>query len=555
MSSVGSSDSSNRQDNAVRRQREKSQANESELIKKHKKEMRRIAEIHNQELEKLKETHAQQLEELKGETRDRITSRDMKYHKDVEDMRDLHVKQLKQHSEDAARREDTLRKTYESDIEGREHRNDARFERLSKDYSTQLNKNQKQTEETLVNSREAQQDAIQNNKRKQEAAFEKQLKALNDYNNNKIEDLQNKYTDLRQQTDQQLREQEVKHLQDNHHANENLLRAVNKERDVRLEQEQSMRDGYNDSIETMRERFEGAAKKQRDAQEVASLNMKINAVDRIENHIRRLEQEKEDLKDKNINDSVRANHEKNREMNQLRDAMGKNIENWKEQRDEAVRTSNERTAKDVSQVRDELGKQLTDTNRFYRGQMEERNRINRMAYDNLVGDFESRQAHTQNVTNERVKKIHELSEEERARMVKQQGEIHTLTQRQHMDEIKEVREEMEGDKQAAVLRLQDQIRKQEVQHAEKMNLVVSKYEKQIQTLKDQMLRERNLAEENLKRTVDDLQRVHKMAIDQVESKNRDQLRQMTVRQSEELRTVNKRNEEKLDQVLAEVKKT
>jgi hypothetical protein len=226
-----------------------------------------------------------------------------------------------------------------------------------------------------------------------------------------------------------------------------------------------------------------------------------------------------------------------------------------DQRNEAVRASNERSAKDVATVRDDMGKQLTDTSRFYRGRMEEENHIQRNAYDNLVGDFQSRQEATKMGADQRVQNIYERTEEDKQRLIKLQEENHTASQMQMRDQVREARQQAENEKQIAVRTMQDQMRKQELQHTERMSQVVGKYEKQLQALKDQVIKERKSGEENLKRTVDELQRAHKMSVDQLEAKNRDQMRQMTSMQSEELRTVNKRHEEKIDAVLAEVKKT
>jgi polyhydroxyalkanoate synthesis regulator phasin len=88
-----------------------------------------------------------------------------------------------------------------------------------------------------------------------------------------------------------------------------------------------------------------------------------------------------------------------------------------------------------------------------------------------------------------------------------------------------------------------------------MGIVVQKYEKQIQGMQDQLMRHEKTSAETLKRTVDELQRAHKVSIDQLEAKNRDRMRTITSHQQEEIRSVNKRHEDKLDAVLTEVKKT
>lgn len=557
MSSVGSSDSSNpnRSDEVVRRNREDYRKNESEMVKKHKQELRRITEQHYQEMENLKNSHQRQMEDLQKQSTDAISKRDHKHQQSIEGMREMHIKQLKQTADENQRREESLRKSTTGDANQQKAQNDARFERLSEDFRSNMSKQEAERKRFAQESREAQQTAIQQNRERLERAYESQLGAVKDERNEKVKHLQNQFTNYRENAEGRLKGQELRHMQDQDRASDTLLRTVGKERQARVDSEQILRDGFDDGMDTMKSRYEKAMKKERDAQSMVSRNLKSNAVDRIDNQVRRLEQEKADLKDANVRQALLLKHQQRQEINNIRDSWGKNIENFREQRDEAVRQSNQRNQKDVAEVRDELSKQITENNRFYRGKMDEQGRIHRMAHENLVGDFEARTEHTQQSADHRVKTIVEKTEEEKQRLIKQQNENHVIGQRQRQDEVKAIRAELELEKQQAINRMHDQIRKQEVQHVERMNQVVAKYEKQLQSLQDQVLKERKTGEENLKRTVDELQRAHKISLDQVESKNRDKLRQMTNSQTEEIRSVNRRHEEKLDQVLAEVKKT
>lgn len=558
MSSVGSSDSSNngkRNDEVVRRQREEYRSAEADTVKKHKKEIRRMSEAHHREIEELKASHAEQLENMNKSSRDTVSKRDHKYQQEMEDLRGMHMKQLKATADENVRKEDALRKAIKGDSNAAQKRNDDRFETLSETYRNDLRKQEELHDDTVRQNRDAQQAAIDGNRQKLERAFDKQLGSVIEDRNEKVGDLQKRYTEYRQYSDDKFKGQEIRHLQDKNRASDQLMRAVRNERDARTDSEEIMRDGFQDGLNRQADRFAKAIKKEKEASEISGAHMKRNAIDRIDNQVRRLENEKMDLKDSNTRQDLKTKHQARQEINNIRDAYGKNIENYKDQRDQAVRDSNERSARDVATVRDQMGKELTETNRFYRGKMAENNRIQRNAYDNLVGDFEARQEYTLNTADQRVKTIHEQAVENEARMIKHQGEAHVQAQRQQQDEMRNLREFMDQEKQDAVMRMQDQMRKQELRHTEKLNTVVQKYEKQIVALKDEVLKERLNGETNLKRTVDELQRAHKLSHDQVEAKNRERMRQVSNQQAEELRSVNKRHEEKLDSVLAEVKKT
>lgn len=555
MSSVGSSDGSNRQDEVVRRNREDYRKNESEMIKKHKQELRNISEQHYQEIESLKKAHAEQMDSMAKHSNDTISERDHKYNKSIEDMRGMHMKQLKATAEETNRREEALRRASQGDNTQAKAQNDARFEKLSEDYKNNLIKAEQAHQESIKEGRESQQQAIAENRAKLEQAFQSQNDSIRDERNEKVKGLQNQLSSYRENAEGRLKDQEVRHFRDKSRDSQNLMRAVGKERQARQDNGEILREGFEDGLNTQKERYEKAMKQEREALQMSSSDLKSTVNARVDGQVNRLEQEVMDLKESRAREGVMQKHQANREIANIRESYGKNIENAMDQRNEAVRASNERVAKDVSKVRDEMGKQMTENGRFYRGRMEEQNRIQRNAFENMAGNFDSQLEATKAHTDQRVKTIYERTEEDKQRLIQLQQEGHQASQSQMRDQVREAREQADNEKQIAIRTMQDQMRKQEMKHTERMNQVVNKYEKQVQSLKDLVLKERKSGEDNLKRTVDELQRAHKLSIDQLENKNKEQVRQMTNMQSEEIRSVNKRHEEKLDHVLAEVKKT
>lgn len=557
MSSVGSSDGSNRsaENDSVRRKYEDFRQNESEMVKKHQKEIRRLNEAHYAEIERLKEDHNKQMTAMHQGSSDAISKRDHQYNKEIEDVRGLHRKQMQQVAEENQRKEDALRAANSGDLGNQKANTEARLEQLNKDYEKNLAKQEEVFKNSLTEGREAQQDAIRKNREKLGEAHAAETKVLRDDRDNSVRSLQKQYTDYRNFTAEEKRNHEVQDLQAKARNSDTLMNAVSKERASRQDSEEILRDGFKDGLERMRDRYADASRKESDAQKMTNENLKAGVVNRVDNQVRRLENEIVALKENNTRQELKLKNQMKREIGNYRDATQKNIENLQDQRDEAVQSSNQANAKDVQKVRGELEDQLINSNRFYRGRMEEQNRINRTAYDRLKGDFEARIDSTKDNTDNRIKHIVEVTEEQKGRLVELNAENHSASQRNKIDEMKALRAELESDKEATVNRMQDMMRKQELQHSDKMNTVVSKYEKQIQNLKDMLVKERKSGEENLKRTTEEMSRVHKMEVDQVEAKNREKVRQLGTQHSNEIRTVNKRHEERLDQVIGEVKKT
>ena len=155
----------------------------------------------------------------------------------------------------------------------------------------------------------------------------------------------------------------------------------------------------------------------------------------------------------------------------------------------------------------------------------------------------------------RVGNILEKTNEEKSRLIERERINHTANQRQKQDEIKALRETFEDDKQGAVESMRELMRKQELRHQERLGVVVGKYDKQVLSLKDDILRERKLNGENTKRLTEELGRAHQRELDQADAKSRAKLAELNDRHSQEVHDVTRRYEEKLDQVLGEIKKT
>jgi hypothetical protein len=561
MSSVGSSDSSNSSNSTsnandqIRKNRENSASNESELVKKQAKEIRRLNEEHYNEVEGLKKAHADQMDDLRKNTNREISERDHKYNQDTEQLRDLYKKQMQTQADEGQKRDEALRKATSGDLTQEKVQADQRFQKLTSDYEIGLQEREHRYEEALKENRETQANAISDTRDKLQRNYDVEAKSIKDERNERVGGLQKGYDDYRQSTEAAQRDADLRHFQDQQRSSENLLRAVRKERLVKEDSETYLREGFKDALGKTRDRYEKAQAKERAAIEMSRDDMKSTVGERIDNEVTRLKRENLDLKDNNTRQDLINKQKLEHQVGDISDSYQKTMENMQQQRDEAVRATNDRVHRDVQKVRKELDTQATATNRYYRQQQEEQNMIQRTAYDNLKGDLELRVDQTNDRANKRVKNLYETTSEEKSRMAELQADNHKASQNAHQDEMNTLRTNLASDKQIAVNTLQERLQKQEMQHSERMALVVAKYEKQIQGLKDQLVREKKQNDDNLKRTTEEMQRQHKVEMDQVASQNRDHLRQLDAHHGDELRSLNKRNDERLDQVLAEVKKT
>ncbi len=473
----------------------------------------------------------------------------------MEGVREVFRKQMQEQAEEANRRDESFRKATSNDNEQKQLQASDRAERLTSDYERNLQAKSNQFNESLSENREVQHQAIEENRENLARDFDGKLKAIKQERNVKVSGLQKGYDDYRLNAESRLKDQELRHFQDQQRGSDALLRAVNRERFSAQDQQEQMREGFKDGIEKTQERFEQKAVSERQLNGSVRDQMKAGVYDRINNQVSRLESEKEDLKDVGVRKELNLKQKFEREKNNIAESYQKNMDAYKNERDEAVRQGNERNHKDIAHVRGELEGLAVESNRAYRSHEDEQNKIHNLAFSNLKRDTEMRHKATQETADTRVMNFYQQAQEEKARLMDLQNENHIASQHSHQDDMRALRAAMDDDKQIAVNAMSEHIQNQEIQHQERMNTVVAKYEKQVQVLKDELMREKKMNSENTKRLVDEMQRMHKVAMDQVDSKSRDRLRQVNLQHSEELRTLNKRNEEKLDQVIGEIKRS
>ena len=89
----------------------------------------------------------------------------------------------------------------------------------------------------------------------------------------------------------------------------------------------------------------------------------------------------------------------------------------------------------------------------------------------------------------------------------------------------------------------------------RLDQVRRNYERKIQELKDKMMIEQKQSDDNLKRTIEQMQRVHQMSFVQLEAQNRDRINRLSAEHADEVRSINQRQKEKLDELVVQTKKT
>lgn len=555
MSSVSGSDNSSRKDDAVRRAREEYQSKESELMKKHQRELRRISEMHNSELENVKQAHAAQIEELKNQSRNTVTTRDRKYQKEIDGLRDMHRKQLESLANDTQKSIEVNNRTTDSEMEQLRLRYESRIKDLSDDHNRNSQTQTENYNKSLDENREISRQSINEQREKLNKKHMDELTTLNQYQQRQKDQLQREYNTYRKDSEIRMKNQSVQHLQDKQRMSENSIDQMIRNREAGEVQKEILRDGFAEGLDTMRKRYEEKAKEERILRDDSVGAFKESVNDRIEGRIRSLERENQDLKASNVTSELQMKREKERQVQAVRDSYGRNIENLEEQRQMLLDSNNKRRARDLAEQQKEYEKRFAQTNRFYGEKIELQERRSAQAMEATVNDLKAHGEHLRNTTDARVKHIVEETEAEKVRMREHQMNTHQTMRDLQSDELREIRLNADQQRFDAIERMKDQIRKREIQHSDQMSTVVSKYEKEIKRLNDEMVKSKRQGDLDNKRLVDEVMRAHQKELSSQNIQTQERLKNMEEQHNREIKVINERNQAQLDQVISTLKKT
>jgi hypothetical protein len=555
MSTISGSDgSSSRADEKIRKTREDAKERESEIVKKHHREMRRITEQHVAEVQKMKADHARQLKEFHKESQDTISARDHKYQQEMENMRKIHRSQMQNVSGDATRNVDVTRKVASDEVSQARMRNEARVKDLTNDFARSLKSKEENFQRAITKLREANQKSVQEYRENINRKHSEELDLVQQERQREISEIGAQSNQYRKVTEGRIRDQNLRHQQDRQKSSDDLKDAVARERENQSQNEQILREGFKAGLDRTRMRFEEKMSEERARIDAAQGKTKEQVYERINNQIRTLERKSASLKDQNARDQVRYKNDANTQAQNLREAYQENLEVAQRERDEAVRQGNERNHKDVQKVNQKNSKLMVDMNREFLERMNTQEDIHKNSVDAIEADFQAQQTMTKATADNRVKHIVNETEADKERLAEYFSNNREASSISHREEMLELKHKYEKEKREGIDRIKNTMRKQELEHAEKTASVVAKYEKEIARLNDELVKVRRNNDEDLKRLASEMSRQHKMELDAQQLQYQERLRKTQDLHADELRKTNRVHQERVDQLVTTIKK-
>lgn len=557
MSSVGGSggsDSSRASEDAVRKAREEYRKKESDLIKKHQKEMQKVEEVNDRQRGELRTSQEKQIKALQKDTRDTITAKDHKYQQEVENLRSMHRRQLQQAVEESQQNQSQSSKSKKLEDNLQREQFDNRLKGLQEDHAVEIQKKTESFQSEINDLREKQQDSVSDNRNKLNLKHQDEVSRLIEERDKDKAQGQQKYDSYRRGAEAKIEGLKTQNFKDREKFSEGVINSIRRERITHEDNLKSVKEGYDEALEDYRDRFDKTNGLRSQQQEEFRKSMAETVDNRVMKKIGQLENEKEDLKLGQSLQQAELKRQSKKEVQNLRDDFNKNIEGYEMDRREALYLSNERNQKNIRAVTDKHNQVFTEAMKRNLNDKTAEHYRSQNAINDIQRDFGARVEQQKVSADMRVRGIYDSTEDSKAKLVEQQKEVIEVMRFNHAEELKALRKKLEDDNREVIDNLKNQMRNQEVNHTEKSSMMMQKYEKQISILNDQLNKERREHDDYVKRTVSQMQQEQKVQLEAQDNKFSERARQMQERHAEELKSESKRHQQKTDQLLSTMKK-
>ena len=413
---VNSASDRSNQDDAVRRTRETYQKREAENAKKNSKQVKSITESAQAELENVKAEHATQMEELKAKTRDSITRRDMQYQKEISELRDMHQKQLQRVASDSEMKLSETERALKNEIDRTEKTTAQQREVLKSNYEDQLKSKDQAFQDFTSESLSKQEQARSGITDRLNKAHEKEMKeVIKDRDEGRLASEREMRT-YRHNKDQQAKTAERNHKAEVARLTENDETTMkNMAADNQLARDLARAD-VDAGLKRTRERFEKATEQLSENAEKAREGLEGTVNGRLGDRVKSLEAENRKLKGDIPRLEMKLGRQKSLEMQNLRDEMGRNMDNLEKARQQTVEASNRKTGDEMNKKNQDNDATLTRTHKFYQDKMSMEDLRSEERLSNTETSYQKQLASEKTTNEGRFTKLKNFNELEQGRL-------------------------------------------------------------------------------------------------------------------------------------------
>ncbi len=486
----------NKQNEVDSRNRTESTRREAELNKKHAAEVERMQQQNYEKLKELQSTYQKQMDDQREASREAITSRDIKYQQEMEDLRRMNREKIMGLT---GNYEDRLQRTRENSkmtIESEKKTNDIQKTVMSENLMAELKKKDKEFGEAIEKTYKGQKDGMLRERETLSEKHNKELSSQSQERNDTVERLHGELRNLKRSKNSQEKELKDKIYDQSKRMEDNFESTVSSERRTANEQQKLQRNAFNNSLDSVQKKYGEALYEEKLRTDKNLDNLRETVNDRQQGEFGVLARRLRESKEGAVLKAAETKRLSDLERKDLMAGLKNNLESSEESRQAAIKQSNLQNAQNIK----DIIKKNTDINqsRF----AYDRDQINTMR---MQHEDEVLQKTTfLEAENERLRSASELRDKQRADMFERDRKSLEDYYNKSLMGLKKAHEESLSDqrmvamkeKSQATEKLSIQMRSNEAKFADKMAIVLSKNEKDIQDLKNQHTKDMDVLRRN-----------------------------------------------------------
>lgn len=478
MSSIGGADR-NSQDESVRRARETYEQREAENIKKQKAEMRKMTETHQSEVLALRDSHDKQLAELKEKAKDALTRRDMEYQRDVNEMRGIHREQLRRAAQESEDKSTRVEETLKGELARSQAIDERQKAQLRESFETEIRNRDNHLEAKSKESREEIAKGLDANRRRLNAAHEKEKDAIVKDRDRRLENAQMGYDELRKVKDSTIANERAQREMQVERLGRNFQSQIRNNHEDNAARQDIQREAFGMGLKESRERYKKALDKNAKAMEDARGDLTETVNGRMNRKIAVLEDELSDAQRVRDREKASLEAKKSLEVRNLRDAFQKNVDEYERQNKGLRQESNLERAQEIKRVNEQNAEALIASNRFYQEKIGLDDVRNEERFSKSKSDFEAKLQNMEASSGSRFEKLKNFNslEQEKMRAYFDQA---TASMRENFETtLREMRMRQKAEQDQLFAGFAKQNREVEEKNQGRLQDLTMRYEKQI----------------------------------------------------------------------------
>jgi len=362
MSSVTSADRG-RQTDELRSQREDYENREAEEAKRHRKELKRLAEKNDQDTEKLKQNYEQEISDIRNRSNDAITERDQANQAKIDQLRNMYLQQVRQKSDDVDSKRQENDNALKDQLKKERVANEQQKNLLKTNLENEISEHDRAYQDMATRSRDEMRNSLNKTESRLNQAHGKEMQALTEdrdremaAKDHEVREARASYTDRSKDLERQ-KDYQVSQVDNNWRNAYNQQEAKTSEILKGNAQELKLAQDH------VRDRYDQTLQKKLNALDDAHRILKEQSENRIENQVRSAKSENQRLKNQNLVDSMSQKRINDLERSHLVENYEDRFQQLNEQKQGLVQNNLDRTSDNMQKVKDQAEHLISDADR------------------------------------------------------------------------------------------------------------------------------------------------------------------------------------------------